>query len=401
MRVMLLPVLATWLIQAAVYGFFILRAGRSDWVNLVAVLGMMLAGNLLAALVLTAVKKQNSPLTTALVLALVMFVFGVAGLSAIRLPISYVALAFCAPISSVGLAVANNMLQKANRHRVGLLDFAGGREVQQQFPFPVPLVSFDTPDLLTYDLVLIDTKAHHTPEFSAAITRLYIRGIEVVPWSYHLERVTGQVSIEDFDVSDLVFRADQIYYSIVKRALDVISVIILTPLALPVAGLIWFYIRLLDGTPSVFVQERRGRLGGSFRMYKFRTMRNDSEAGATQSNDDRILPGCTILRQLRLDELPQLINILKGEMSWIGPRPVSLEIAEALERRLPQYINRQLVLPGLTGWAQVTLGYASTIDEEVRKLSFDLYYIKHMSFDLDLLILAKTVRTVLWRAGAR
>lgn len=401
MRVMLPVVLATCLAQAAVYSFFILRVGRDDWANLTVVCCVFLLINLLTALALTAVNKQNSPLTIAGLLAFVIFVFGVAGLSAFRLPVSYVALACCAPLSSIGLAAANSFLQKANRRRVGLLDFEGSEQVQRHFPFSVPLVSFDTPDLLTYDLVLIDTTAHHTPEYSAAITRLYLSGIEVVPWVHHLERVVGRVDINDFDVTELVFRPAQVYYSMIKRTLDVGSVILLAPVVLPIAGLIWLYIRLLDGGPSLFVQNRRGRLGGSFRMYKFRTMRKHTEAGATQRYDVRILPGCNILRQLRLDELPQLINILKGDMSWIGPRPVSLEIAEALEQRLPQYLNRQLVLPGLTGWAQVTLGYASTLDEEVSKLSFDLFYIKHFSFDLDLLILVKTVRTVLWRTGVR
>lgn len=401
MRVMLPMVLATFLAQVAAYSFFIVRVGRTDWTNLIIVCCTFLIVNLLSALALTAIRKQHSPLTTAGILASVIFVFGVAGLSAFRLPISYVALACCAPLSLIGLAAANIFLQKANRRRVGLLDFAGAEQVQRRFPFAVPLVSFDSTDVMTYDLVLIDTAAQHTPEYSAALTRLYVRGVEVVPWTYHLERVIGRVDINHFDVTELVFRPDQVYYSMIKRALDVGSVILLAPLALPVAGLIWLYIRFLDGGPSFFLQERRGRLGASFRMYKFRTMRQHSEAGATSTDDVRILPGCNLLRQLRLDELPQLLNILKGDMSWIGPRPVSIEIAEALEQRLPQYINRQLVLPGLTGWAQVTLGYASTLDEEVNKLSFDLYYIKHMSFDLDLLILVKTVHTVLWRAGAR
>jgi lipopolysaccharide/colanic/teichoic acid biosynthesis glycosyltransferase len=99
--------------------------------------------------------------------------------------------------------------------------------------------------------------------------------------------------------------------------------------------------------------------------------------------------------------LPQLINILRGEMSWIGPRPVAVPIAEALEAQLPQYAHRHLVLPGLTGWAQVSQGYASTHREEIEKLAYDLYYVKQLSFDIDLLILAKTVQIILLRSGAK
>jgi lipopolysaccharide/colanic/teichoic acid biosynthesis glycosyltransferase len=307
----------------------------------------------------------------------------------------------CAPVFCGGLAVANYLLQRANRHRVGLLEFEGASDISKQFPFLLPLIAVETPDIKAYDKVLIDTAAHHASEYSSTVARLYMSGLEVVPWPYHLERVTGRVDINEFNVSDLIFRPDQIYYAFIKRTIDVVSVVALLPLVLPLAALIWAYIRLLDGGPSLFIQERRGFAGGNFRMYKFRTMRKGTEAGATQADDDRILPGCKILRQLRLDELPQLFNILKGDMSWIGPRPVSLEIAEALEQRLPQYVNRQLVPPGLSGWAQVKLGYTSDLDQEVTKLSFDLYYIKHMSFDLDLLILVKTVRTILMRAGAR
>jgi lipopolysaccharide/colanic/teichoic acid biosynthesis glycosyltransferase len=401
MKIMLVPAIVAWVLQVATYCLFIARAGRSDWANALVVLASLLVLTLIAAFSLTTLKRQESPLSTATIVGFFAFVFGVAGLSALRVPVSYVALAACAPVFCGGLAVANYLLQRANRHRVGLLEFEGASDISKQFPFLLPLIAVETPDIKAYDKVLIDTAAHHASEYSSTVARLYMSGLEVVPWPYHLERVTGRVDINEFNVSDLIFRPDQIYYAFIKRTIDVVSVVALLPLVLPLAALIWAYIRLLDGGPSLFIQERRGFAGGNFRMYKFRTMRKGTEAGATQADDDRILPGCKILRQLRLDELPQLFNILKGDMSWIGPRPVSLEIAEALEQRLPQYVNRQLVPPGLSGWAQVKLGYTSDLDQEVTKLSFDLYYIKHMSFDLDLLILVKTVRTILMRAGAR
>ena len=108
-----------------------------------------------------------------------------------------------------------------------------------------------------------------------------------------------------------------------------------------------------------------------------------------------------MLRKLRLDELPQLFNILRGDMSLIGPRPVAEYVAKSSERVEPKYALRSLVLPGITGWAQVTSGYAATTEEEIEKLSYDLYYIKNLSFDLDLIVLFKTIRTVLFGSGAR
>lgn len=130
-------------------------------------------------------------------------------------------------------------------------------------------------------------------------------------------------------------------------------------------------------------------------------MYHGRQGGATRTNDDRIIKGCRVLRRLRLDELPQLINIWRGEMSLVGPRPVAEYVAQASEAEEPKFIHRTMVLPGITGWAQVNSGYAGTTQEEINKLSYDLYYIKHLSFDLDVLIILSTISTVLFGRGAR
>ena len=151
----------------------------------------------------------------------------------------------------------------------------------------------------------------------------------------------------------------------------------------------------------LFVQVRRGYGGRRFRMYKFRTMYKGTSGGSTSVGDRRIIPGFRLVRKLRFDELPQIYNILKGDMSLIGPRPVAEYVSRSSEAVEPKYALRSLVLPGITGWAQVTSGYAGTTSEEIEKLSYDLYYIKHLSLDLDLLVLFKTFKTVMFGFGAR
>ena len=161
-------------------------------------------------------------------------------------------------------------------------------------------------------------------------------------------------------------------------------------------------IHLHDRGPVFYSQIRTGLFGESFTIYKLRTMHQTAEDdGAQWSNpgDKRITPIGIWLRRSRLDELPQLLNIIKGEMSFIGPRPERPELEHELEVRIPHYRLRHLVRPGLSGWAQVNMAYTSSIEDAELKLSYDLYYLKNNGFWLDLIILAKTFKTVLKGEG--
>ncbi len=191
-------------------------------------------------------------------------------------------------------------------------------------------------------------------------------------------------------------------YSRVKRAIDIFAVLVSLPVALPIILLTAIYILLIDGRPIFFVQTRVGYMGKRFRMWKFRTMYKNVEQGVTTAaGDARILPGCRLLRKLRVDETPQLYNILAGNMSLIGPRPVATYVSESINKIEPKFVVRTAVLPGITGWAQVNSGYAETAQEELNKLSYDLYYLKNFSFDLDLRVVLATFRTILLGAGGR
>jgi lipopolysaccharide/colanic/teichoic acid biosynthesis glycosyltransferase len=387
--------------QSIVYAAFIFAANRTDWTNLALVCAAFMIVSIAVASLIIALRRNHFPLSTALVISVVIFNFAVAVLSALRIPLSYTGLAVAAPFLIAVMVHANIKFHRDRRDRVGLLDFSGADAVKAQLGKDIGIVTLDDLEVANFDRILIDSDSHHSAEWARFLNRLYMLGIEVSPWMQYLESSVGRVDIDSFDLTHLAYNPTQVYYSRAKRLIDIIAVLVFSPITIPLGVLAWLYIRAIDGGPSIFVQNRRGHGGRTFRMYKIRTMRRNSETGATQSDDDRILPGCRFLRLFRIDEIPQLVNILRGEMSWIGPRPVSVPIAEALEESIPQYINRQLVLPGLTGWAQVSHGYASNHDEEIEKLSYDLYYIKNMSFDLDVMILFKTVRTLLLRSGAQ
>ncbi len=187
-----------------------------------------------------------------------------------------------------------------------------------------------------------------------------------------------------------------------KRASDVALALAAAPLTLPLAALAALAIHLDDGGPVLFAQTRVGRFGRPFRMWKLRTMRAGSEAGSsrwTMGSDPRLTRVGRWLRKTRIDELPQLLHVLRGQMSFVGPRPEQLEIARELEQRIPYYAWRHQVRPGLTGWAQLAQPYASSVEEAGSKLELDLYYIRHRSWSLDAAIVLRTLTT--FARGAR
>lgn len=392
--------IATAVANAALYIVILTTAGRTDWSNIIVGAGGTAAIPLVAISLLLIMTRRDHPVTLALAATVFAASLLIALLSATRIPISFLALLASLPMSTVGVSFANVSLARALKKSVAVLDCPNASSVAKLIGNWVPVVTADEVGANVHRL-LIDPVTHHTAEYASVLARLYLRGITLETWPIYLEGHLGKVDIDTFDLGHVSYSPSQLTYYRIKRLVDVAAVLLLLVPALTICALIWIYIRLIDGGPSLFVQERRGYAGSVFRLFKFRTMRRGDHVGSTGVNDSRILPGCTLLRQLRLDELPQLFNILKGDMSFIGPRPVSIEVAESLEKRLPQYVNRQILLPGLTGWAQVSQGYAQSEDEEVEKLSYDLFYLKHVSLDLDIIIAARTFRTILLRQGAR
>jgi exopolysaccharide biosynthesis polyprenyl glycosylphosphotransferase len=191
----------------------------------------------------------------------------------------------------------------------------------------------------------------------------------------------------------------------VKRLFDVMVSSVLLTLALPVAAVTALAIHLEDGGPVFYRQQRVGLHGRPFMLLKFRSMRVDAEGDGIARwaivGDQRVTKVGSIIRKTRVDEIPQVANVLRGEMSFVGPRPEQLAIVDELSRSILYYWHRHMVKPGITGWAQINYPYGGSIEDAYQKLKYDLYYIKNYSLVLDFLILIQTVRVVLWPHGAR
>lgn len=391
---------AACLSAVVIYGLVMVMAGRSDWASILVVAAAAALIPLVAISLLIIGARRTYPFTMSLAVMVFSASFAIAIVSASRVPISYVGISLTLGPSLFFVTLANVAMVRHLRRRVALLEFPAATLVNNQAPWPIPIVAADDIEM-SFRRILIDPATHHSPEWTSRLARLYLRGLEIEAWPTYLEGALGKVDLESFDLADVSYSPSQIFYYRFKRILDLLGVIVLAAPAAVICAAIWAYIRAIDGGPSIFVQERRGYGGSIFRLYKFRTMYKGQHIGSTLPDDERILPGCRLLRQLRLDELPQLFNILRGDMSFIGPRPVAVPVAEALEEEIPLYVNRHILLPGLTGWAQVSQGYAETQEEEIEKLAFDLYYLKHVSLDLDIIIIFRTIRTILLRFGSR
>src|SRR5437016_7900399 len=235
-----------------------------------------------------------------------------------------------------------------------------------------------------------------------------LNGVRVTDLSRFFERVHGQVPIESLKASWLIYGSgyrQNWRRTFMKRVFDVIVAAILLVVTFPIMLLTAILIVLEDGEPIIYRQERVGARGTTFTLLKFRSMAKNAEIDGKASwasvNDARITRVGRFLRRTRIDELPQLLNVLKGEMSFVGPRPERPEFVAMLTEQIPFYAVRHSVKPGLTGWAQVRYSYGATVEQSVEKLEYDLYYVKNHTLVLDLVILLETVRVVLLGEGAR
>jgi sugar transferase (PEP-CTERM system associated) len=256
------------------------------------------------------------------------------------------------------------------------------------------------------DLIVVALEERRGTLPVADIVNCKLRGIEVDDWPTFYEKLTGRIPLSDLRPSWLVF-ADGFRPArltrLVKRALDLSVSALGLLLTAPLLCLVALAIRLDSPGAAFFRQERTGQFGRTFSVFKFRSMRQDAAsmpAPAEGQRDPRVTRVGRILRRTRLDELPQLINVLLGEMSLVGPRPEWTALVPEFSEKVPLYLHRLAVKPGITGWAQVKNPYGATVENTWEKLQYDLYYIKNMSLFLDLLILLHTVQIVLFTRGS-
>jgi len=232
-------------------------------------------------------------------------------------------------------------------------------------------------------------------------------GVEVVDILTFLERESGKVNVDLMNPSWLIFsegftrRASRM---VAFRVFDLSVSLLLLLVSWPALLITAFAILLEDGGPVFYRQTRVGIMGRNFELLKFRSMRKNAESGGArwaQQGDDRVTKVGAVIRKFRLDEFPQLLNVIRGDMRFIGPRPERPQFVEDLSKTIPYYHERHCVKPGLTGWAQLSYPYGSSERDALEKLQFDLYYVKNQSLLFDMMILLQTVEVVLWGKGAR
>ncbi len=234
-----------------------------------------------------------------------------------------------------------------------------------------------------------------------------IQGVTVCDLATHFEKTLGQIRLDYVNAGWLIFGDgfnQGVVRTAVKRVFDIVTALILLVVSLPIMLLTMLLVSIESKGPVFYSQERVGFNGRTFRVVKFRSMRSDAEVDGkprwAEAGDDRITRVGRVIRKLRIDELPQLLNVLKGEMSLVGPRPERPFFVDQLVKDIPYYAVRHSVKPGLTGWAQVRYHYGSTVEDSQQKLQYDLYYVKNHTLFLDMLILFETVAVVLTGKGA-
>jgi len=236
---------------------------------------------------------------------------------------------------------------------------------------------------------------------------LRLCGVVIENSSTLMERLSDRLPLDGLNPSTLIFTEGfhmSTLQQLFRRLLSLTVSFVALAICLPFIPLICLAVRLSSPGPIFFSQSRVGQRGRLFNVYKFRTMRQDAEAqGAVwaSKDDPRVTPIGRFMRSTRLDEIPQLWNVLRGDMAFVGPRPERPEFVQWLSKEIPFYDLRHMIRPGITGWAQVRYQYGASLEETKRKLEYDLYYVKHQSIGLDLLIMFETIKTIILRRGAQ
>lgn len=241
----------------------------------------------------------------------------------------------------------------------------------------------------------------------STLFKIRISGVEVKNYSNYMEEIEGKIDVDSIDENWILnaygFKLLYSQFEIqTKRAIDIILAIIITVITFPIMILAAIIVRIESPGPAIYSQARVGKNSVEFYIHKFRSMRNDAEKDGAKwasVNDPRVTKFGNFMRKTRIDELPQLWNVIKGEMSFIGPRPERMVFIKDLEKKIPYYNLRHLVKPGLTGWAQVMYPYGASVEDAKNKLEYDLYYVKNQNFHMDLVIMFRTLKTVIFGKG--
>jgi len=262
-----------------------------------------------------------------------------------------------------------------------------------------------SPDDGISKIVLMDPHLASNSELADALIYYKFRGVKIETVVDSCERTSRKIWLEGLSPQWLVLAngfSPSAMYLRVKRAFDLIIALLILIATAPLMAVVALAIRFDSPGPAIFSQDRVGMNGRHFTLYKFRSMRQDAEKTGpawAKEQDDRCTRIGAFIRRCRIDELPQLFNVLRGDMSLVGPRPERPYFVNMLKEKIPYYDLRHYVLPGITGWAQVNYPYGASVEDAYQKLQYDLYYAKNVSLSLDILVLLKTIKVVLMGQG--
>jgi lipopolysaccharide/colanic/teichoic acid biosynthesis glycosyltransferase len=363
-----------------------------------------IAANLAAIAIALALRgPMNARIITAMMYVCVLHGAIIAAQFGFRLYYSR-AIVFAGVLASLTLVVIVLMcVERYRPQRVGVITDGLSAEYLPWLGRHASLIEAPNLPPRSFDIVLVNWSHPLDQRWNSFVSEAILSGVSVRHLFEYIEDIEGRVSPEHFKPK----HADSVwlcpYKRVFKRILDIVLCVLVLPIAVPIILLSMIAILMTMGRPLLFIQDRVGHCGRIFRIYKLRTMTNTSAApsSATQKGDRRVTPTGHILRRFRFDELPQIFNVLKGDMSIVGPRPEQPELTRRYLAVMPAFRYRNLLPPGITGWAQVRAGYASDEAETREKLMHDLYYVKNASPLLDLRIIATTARTVLFGRGSR
>lgn len=297
------------------------------------------------------------------------------------------------------------MQRKPHARRLAVIPI-GDRKILENIP-AVRFLTLKNPGNFTranFDGIVLDMHADIPQEWVKFLADSVMQQIRIYHTASLVESIAGRVSLQHLAALHVDNLQPMPWFNPLKRGTDVLVTILAAPFLLAIGLVLAILIQLGSKGPAIYRQRRVSAKGKAFTLLKFRSMRADAEVDGAQfttENDPRITRLGHWMRKTRLDELPQFWNILKGDMSLVGPRPERPNFVEQYEREIPNYNLRQIVRPGLTGWAQIETGYSSDTAGTIRKLERDLYYVKYRSLALDTFIIYRTIRTVFFGSGAR
>ena len=333
---------------------------------------------------------------------LILGLAGTLGLMMFRLPYSVTFLGLIYPTATVILLLFGKGLSQRSSMRLGvparLID-----QIDNSTGAFVPMDSASLPEG-AIDAVLVSEEQLSDSGWTPFLSWCALNAVPVIMLRDYIEAESGRVDLKNFTFTDLLHVRSSDTYLFVKRLFDAVCSLLLLFVFSILMGLVMVVIKLETTGPAIFAQQRIGLGGVSFTMYKFRSMIPDAERGGAQfaaRGDKRVTRVGKFIRKYRIDELPQLYNVLRGDMSLIGPRPEQKNLLDELVEEIPLFPFRHSVRPGITGWAQVCQGYAYDVDSSSEKITYDLFYIKNLSFLLDMTIIVRTIRIMLTGFGSR